>query len=133
METILEIFTEPTWLEDVQINLQSLEDIAAHYSSEHNVSGINQILWAFKAIALTDLTTLASDDTHSNVQRLCQRAVYPFPRKMLAFLDDHNYNGIHTAAVCVYPSRVSDAVSTLAGIDKGKEIEVAAGKNQPIQ
>lgn len=121
------MYAEVSWLEDVNVNLRSLEDIAAYYAKLGHVTGINEILWAFKAISLIDLTTLSGDDTHSNVQRLCQRAAYPFPRSALRFLDDNVYNGLNTAAVCVYPSRVSDAVSTLAGIDKGEKIEVAAG------
>lgn len=58
---------------------------------------------------------------------MCQRAAYPFPRHALKCLDDETYNAINTAAVCVYPSRVADAASTLSGIDKGKTIEIAAG------
>lgn len=119
--------SEPSWLENVHANMQALDDLAAHYSVSGSVTGVNEIAWAFKAISLIDLTTLAGDDTHSNVQRLCQRAAYPFPRSALKFLDDDAYNNVHTAAVCVYPSRVGDAARTLAGIDKGKKIEIAAG------
>lgn len=105
----------------------ALENSAAIFSANGQVTGINRIVWAFKALALTDLTTLSGDDTLSNVQSMCQRAAYPFPRHALKCLDDDTYNAINTAAVCVYPSRVADAASTLSGIDKGKTIEIAAG------
>lgn len=91
------------------------------------VSGVNRIKWAFGALCLTDLTTLCGDDTESNVQQMCLRAAYPFPRHSLKFLSNEAYDSIHTAAVCVYPSRVADAVNALKSIDKGERIQIAAG------
>lgn len=37
---------------------------------------------------------------------------------------------LHTAAVCVYPSRVRDAVSTLHNIDKENMVKVASGEER---
>lgn len=35
------------------------------------MSGWNEVQWALMALRLTDLTTLAGDDSASNVERLC--------------------------------------------------------------
>ncbi|XP_061393576.1 deoxyribose-phosphate aldolase-like, partial [Musca vetustissima] len=59
---------------------------------------------------LTDLTTLAGDDTEANVRRLCHRAAYPFPLHLLEeCVEPGLLKQIHTGAVCVYPARVADA------------------------
>lgn len=91
------------------------------------MSGINEIVWALKALQLTDLTTLAGDDTPSNVRRLCIRAAHPFTDYELRFLDKDVKHKIHTAAVCVYPSRVHDAHETLKSLENGDKVEIAAG------
>lgn len=59
---------------------------------------------------------------------MCLRATYPFTRKSLKFLDNESFDSINTAAVCVYPSRVSDAADALKRIDIGSRIQIAAGK-----
>lgn len=107
------------------MNLRAVEEAAEFYSSCHQINGINELVWALRALTLTDLTTLAGDDTASNVQRLCLRAAYPFTDNELAVLEPDIRNTIHTAAVCVYPSRVADAANILSGLDKN--IEIAAG------
>lgn len=80
-----------------------------------------------KALTLTDLTTLAGDDTKSNVSRLCHRAAYPFPPHLLnRSLEKFLVKYIHTAAVCVYPSRVSDAFETFKQLNQEKVVAIAA-------
>ncbi|XP_029018235.1 deoxyribose-phosphate aldolase isoform X2 [Betta splendens] len=71
-----------------------------------------QTAWLLKAITCIDLTTLAGDDTTSNVRRLCLKAIQPVRYDLLKKIDMHD-KGITTAAVCVYPSRVADAVVLL--------------------
>lgn len=69
---------------------------------------------AITAITCIDLTTLAGDDTPGRVKRLCAKARQPVRPDMLARLgvsDQH----ITVGAVCVYPSRVRDAVEALQG------------------
>lgn len=107
--------------------MRGVEEAAAFYSTIGQVSGINELIWALKALQLTDLTTLAGDDTPSNVRRLCIRAAFPFTEYELRFLDNDVKSKIHTAAVCVYPSRVRDAYDTLQSLEGGKNIEIAAG------
>lgn len=110
----------------MHINLRAIDDAAAYYSTCGQVSEIDETVWALKALQLTDLTTLAGDDTASNVRRLCIRAAHPFTDKELRFLDKDIKSKIHTAAVCVYPSRVHDAYEALNSLG-GQHIEIAAG------
>lgn len=120
------LLTAPSYLRDVNINLRALEASAKHYSAVGNVTGLRETVWALKALTLTDLTTLAGDDTASNVRRLCMRAAYPFTDSELRFLDPDIRSKMHTAAVCVYPSRVNDAATALYSMAKGQNVEIAA-------
>lgn len=70
---------------------------------------------------------MAGDDTKSNVQRLCQRAAFPFPDSAIQGLNDDVKKLIHTAAVCVYPARVTDAHEMLKQMDKLDTVQIAAG------
>ncbi|TGZ67730.1 hypothetical protein CRM22_004621 [Opisthorchis felineus] len=68
-----------------------------------------EVEWLLKAIALIDLTTLAGDDTATNVHRLCVRAKYPLSpciTKKLRDVYDWDLEELRTAAVCVYPYQV---------------------------
>lgn len=92
------------------------------------VQGENYLAWTIKALTLTDLTTLSGDDTASNVYRLCYRAAYPLPDNVLDRLDipKEFRDLIHTAAVCVYPSRVHDAFQTLNDLNMIGKINIAS-------
>ena len=68
-----------------------------------------------------DLTTLSGDDTPGNVQRLCAKAMNPVRADVLTALGCSSLD-IKCGAVCVYPSRVCDAVTAL----KGSGIPVAS-------
>lgn len=64
--------SESTWIQNIHLNLSSIEEIASKLSSSQGkVSGWNEVQWALMALRLTDLTTLAGDDSTSNVERLC--------------------------------------------------------------
>ena len=63
----------------------------------------------------------------SNVNRLTIKAVNPISSKILNALE-FPQKTFTTAAVCVYPSRVTDAVSTLKKLSLVEEFPVAAGK-----
>jgi deoxyribose-phosphate aldolase len=58
------------------------------------------------------LTTLSGDDTESNVKRLCFKAKRPVRPDILEKLGCNNLK-LTTGAVCVYPSRVAEAVKFL--------------------
>lgn len=111
----------------MNISLRAVEESAAFYSTLGQVSGVNEIIWAIKALQLTDLTTLAGDDTAANVRRLCIRAAYAFTDHELRYLKKDVKSKIHTAAVCVYPSRVRDAYETLKSLEGGEKVQIAAG------
>lgn len=108
--------------------MRALENSANYLSTYGSVvTEINKKIWAVKALTLTDLTTLAGDDTESNVHRLCLRAAYPFPKNILnKYFHETIHDDIHTAAICVYPNRVNDAYYTLDRVDKLDIIQIAA-------
>lgn len=88
----------------------------------------NKLAWALKALTLTDLTTLAGDDTASNVQRLCYRAAYPLLEDVFRkySISEEFRSELHTAAVCVYPSRVRNAYDYLKLLGLEDKINVAS-------
>lgn len=57
---------------------------------------------------------------------MCQRAAYPFPEDVLKMFDEEIRDMVHTAAVCVYPSRVADAFDILRQMHKTEVIPIAA-------
>lgn len=72
-------------------------------------------------VSCIDLTTLAGDDTSTNVERLCYRAIHP--------LDDEatpEYSGICCGAVCVYPARVVDCAYTFTRLEADSKVNIAA-------
>ncbi|XP_032671164.1 deoxyribose-phosphate aldolase isoform X2 [Odontomachus brunneus] len=116
----------PTWLE-VHINEPAInKDIRQICYKATTITGNNKIAWLLKAISFIDLTTLNSDDTSNNVAQLCKKAVTPIAN--LPFEWD---KPLHTAAVCVYPSRILDVINTLSSIDKHKSIHVASAAGFP--
>lgn len=122
-------FSDPSHFESININFSSITESAKELTESWQlVTGENKQAWALKALTLTDLTTLAGDDTASNVQRLCYRAANPFPDSVIASLNlpDEFRDQIHTAAVCVYPSRVQDAYEYLKLLKMETKINVAS-------
>ncbi|KAF7992708.1 hypothetical protein HCN44_005052 [Aphidius gifuensis] len=59
-----------------------------------------------KSIGHIDLTSLNLDDTTETIEKLCSKAINPLN------LEERSDN-IHTAAVCVYPARATDAINFL--------------------
>lgn len=61
---------------------------------------------------MVDFTTLAGDDTHVNVEKLCNRAIKPLRKKLVDKLIQEkllNENAdLQVASVCIYPARVKD-------------------------
>lgn len=49
-----------------------------------------QAAWLLKAVTCIDLTTLAGDDTPSNVHRLCLKAIQPVRQDLLKKMDMHD-------------------------------------------
>lgn len=111
----------------VRVNPQSVLKRAQHIQGQKIPKKQWQTAWLLKAVTCIDLTTLAGDDTPSNVHRLSLKAIQPVRYDLLKKMDMHN-KGITTAAVCVYPSRVADAVRSLKSANSSLPVaSVATG------
>lgn len=63
----------------------------------------------------------------SNVARLCYKARVPVSEKLLGALEFQRKEPFTTAAVCVYPARIADAVAAIQKMSMTSYIPVAAG------
>lgn len=100
--------------EDLNINRSAVERRAATLSGRRSVKKEWQAAWLLKALSCIDLTTLAGDDTPSNVHRLCAKAKSPVRLDILNSLGMKEEN-IQVAAVCVYHNLIVHAVKGLEG------------------
>ncbi len=103
------------WVKAVRVNRSAVERRAATLGKRRSVKKDWQAGWLLRAITCIDLTTLAGDDTPSNVQRLCAKARQPVRPDMLAALGIEE--SLHVGAVCVYHARLADALRALEGTD----------------
>jgi deoxyribose-phosphate aldolase len=103
------------WVSTARVNLSALQRRVETFKNKRSVKMDWQAAWYLRAVTCIDLTTLSGDDTESNVARLCFKAKNPIRQDLLKKLgmDDR---GLHVGAVCVYPSRVAEAVKFLEGI-----------------
>uniref|UniRef100_A0A7N5KJZ7 deoxyribose-phosphate aldolase n=1 Tax=Ailuropoda melanoleuca TaxID=9646 RepID=A0A7N5KJZ7_AILME len=101
-----------SWISKMQVNQPAVLRRAQQIQARRTVKKEWQAAWLLKAVTFIDLTTLSGDDTSSNIQRLCYKAKYPIREDLLKTLNMHD-KGLTTAAVCVYPARVCDAVRAL--------------------
>ena len=106
-----------TWVMRSRVNKSGVDRRCAEIGTRRSIKKKWQAAWLLKAMTCIDLTTLAGDDTPSNVHRLCEKAKSPVRKDILAELlgADAADLKITTGAVCVYPARVADAVANLAG------------------
>uniref|UniRef100_A0A8C9TPW4 Deoxyribose-phosphate aldolase n=1 Tax=Scleropages formosus TaxID=113540 RepID=A0A8C9TPW4_SCLFO len=100
------------WVSRVRVNHQAVLRRAQQIQGRKQGKNQWQAAWLLRAVTCIDLTTLAGDDTPSNVHRLCMKAMQPIRHDLLESMDMQD-KGITTAAVCVYPARVTDAVKSL--------------------
>lgn len=109
------------WVAQVRINRSAVERRATSLTTRRSIKKEWQAAWLLRAITCIDLTTLSGDDTPGNVHRLCAKARNPVRQDLLEALGMAD-QCIQVGAVCVYHSRVADAVKAL----KGTAIPVAA-------
>lgn len=102
------------WVASARVNRSAVERRTATLPGRRSVKKTWQTAWLLRAVTCIDLTTLAGDDTPGRVKRLCAKARQPVRSDMLAALGMADQN-ITVGAVCVYPSRVRDAVEALDG------------------
>ena len=101
------------WLEAMRpVNRSALERRVATLAKRRSIKGDNQAAWLLRAIAVMDLTTLNSNDTHERVRRLCAKARNPLRPDIAEALGIAKYP-IRPAAVCVYHPFVATAVDAL--------------------
>ncbi|XP_017784614.1 PREDICTED: deoxyribose-phosphate aldolase [Nicrophorus vespilloides] len=112
-------------IKDVNINLNAVKENVSNLVASKCLSSYHRAAWLLKAVTCIDLTTLGGDDTQSNVARLCFKAAHPISADLLKTYD-LDYSVIHTAAVCVYPSRVIDAYNTLKKMKMISKINIAS-------
>ncbi len=104
-----------------RVNRSAVERRAATLPARRTVKKAYQAAWLLRAITCIDLTTLAGDDTPSNVRRLCAKAVRPLRGDLVEALGVGSL-GIRAGAVCVYHAYVATAVDAL----RGEGVPVAA-------
>ena len=104
------------WVSGARVNRSAVERRTATLPKRRTVKKEWQAAWLLRAITCIDLTTLAGDDTPGKVRRLCAKARQPIRPDMLADLGFSD-GTITVGAVCVYPSRVKEAVEALRGTD----------------
>jgi len=102
------------WVMGARVNRSAVERRTATLPARRSKEW--QAAWLLRAVTCIDLTTLAGDDTPGRVRRLCAKAKQPVRPDMLAALGVSDQS-ITVGAVCVYPSRVRDAVEALHGTD----------------
>lgn len=102
------------WVLSVHVNKSAVERRVDTLPKRRTIKKEWQAAWLLRAITCIDLTTLSGDDTPGRVQRLCGKARQPLRPDMVERLGIAG-DPIMVGAVCVYPRRVGDAVSALAG------------------
>ena len=107
---------ELDWVRDVRVNRSAVERRTATLPPRRSIKKQWQAAWLLRAIAVTDLTTLAGDDTPGRVRRLCAKARQPVQQEILEALGMAD-RGLTTAAVCVYHEMIEVALRALEGTD----------------
>ena len=115
----------PVWVSECNVNLAATIRRAASHIARRSIKKDWQAAWLLRAVACTDLTTLAGDDTAANVHRLVFKAKIPVQQDLVKALGVEHKN-ITVGAICVYPNRVADAAKLLVGTNIGLA-SVAAG------
>ena len=108
------------WVQEARVNKSATVRRVNSLAGRRSVKKTHQTAWLLKAITMIDLTTLEGNDTDGRVSRLCAKARQPLLPRIVDGLALSEL-GITVGAVCVYPNRVSEAVSAL----KDTEIPVA--------
>jgi deoxyribose-phosphate aldolase len=102
------------WVMSARVNRSAVERRVATLPARRSVKKEWQAAWLLRAITCLDLTTLSGDDTPGRVRRLCAKAKQPVRPDMLERLGLDGEK-VTVGAVCVYPSRVREAVEALQG------------------
>ena len=104
------------WVRASRVNPSATRRRAATHVTRRSIKKEWQAAWLLRAVSCIDLTTLAGDDTPSNVRRLCAKARQPVRRDLLEAMGTAEH-GFTVGAVCVYHARLHDALEALDGTD----------------
>lgn len=110
------------WVADTTARATAVESRADRIRDRAPLPATEEIRLCLRAIACTDLTTLAGDDTADRVRSLCERAKDPLGPDLSGALgpdsgirDIWTDARVRTAAVCVYHRFIGDALRALEG------------------
>lgn len=106
----------PEWLCDANVNLSATQRRAATLATRRSIKKDWQAAWLLRALTCIDLTTLAGDDTPGKVQRMCAKGRQPLRPDLVEALGMTGEK-LQVGAICVYHTRVPDAVAALHGSD----------------
>lgn len=114
------------WVKSVCVIKPCIEKRAAEIRTKRCVKKQWQAAWLLRVTNCIDLTTLAGDDSISNIERLAFKASRPIRPDILKSM---NFPDITVGAVCVYPSRVKEMKDALrrAGVPNLPLASVATG------
>jgi deoxyribose-phosphate aldolase len=101
------------WIMNVRVDRAEIERRAERLAADVVVQRSSAEL-LLRAVACTDLTTLADDDTDDRVRVLCAKARSTLSLGLLARFGDENA-GLQVAAVCIYGRFVKIALQELQG------------------
>src|SRR5512141_509726 len=102
------------WVMGAHVNRSAVERRVESLPKRRTVKKDWQAAWLLRAVTCIDLTTLSGDDTPGRIRRLCAKAKQPIRPDVVSRLGLEAEH-ITVGAVCVYPSRVHDAVEALRG------------------
>ena len=115
-----------SWVGKSRVNLPAVNRRAETLKTRRSIKKQWQAAWLLRAVSCLDLTTLAGDDTKGNVARLCAKAQNPVRQDLLKNMGFDKE--ITVGAVCVYSTRVPDAVESLKNAGSSLPVaSVAAG------
>ncbi len=109
------------WVRRVRVNRSAAEFRAHTLARRRSVKAEWQAGWLLRAVTLTDLTTLAGDDTPGRVRRLCGKARRAVRADVLNALGVPP-EAVCAAAACVHPAMTPTARDAL----EGSPVRVAA-------
>ncbi len=101
------------WIMGVRLDSAEIDRRATSLAADVVVQKSSTEL-LLRAVACTDLTTLAEGDTEERVRALCAKARRPLSPGLLARFGDE-YAGLQVAAVCIYERFVKTAQQELQG------------------
>ncbi|XP_039293941.1 deoxyribose-phosphate aldolase [Nilaparvata lugens] len=120
---------EIEWVRSMNVNEAAVNrtvEAFKKYVKYHSFTVDEEVAWLLRAVSVIDLTTLAGDDTDSNVHRLCRKALKALSPCVLECPELEDFMCLRTAAVCVYPRRVAAAVAAVSINQSKPAIPVAS-------